>query len=85
MTGKTKQQIQLMTGEYKTVLALSFRRTFARDNSSKNQFVNYEECKGELNLIDNPKLIIQVDSLPRFNNCVKPDLLIIDEIESIIE
>jgi hypothetical protein len=38
-----------------------------------------------LNLIDTPKLIIQVDSLPRFNNCVKPDLLIIDEIESIIE
>ena len=44
MTGKTKKQIELITNEYKTVLALSFRRTFGRDNAVKNGFTNYENC-----------------------------------------
>ena len=59
MTGKTKQQVKLTsTDDYKTILALSFRRTFARDNAEKNEFVNYENIEGELNLIDYPNLIL---------------------------
>lgn len=71
--------------EFPTILALSFRRTFARDNASKNGFVNYESIQGEINLIDYPKVILQVDSLARLNTSVKPSLLILDEIESTIE
>jgi hypothetical protein len=44
--------------EFPTILALSFRRTFARDNASKNGFVNYEIIQGEINLIDYPKVIL---------------------------
>jgi hypothetical protein len=73
------------SGDFPTILALSFRRTFARDNAEKNDFVNYENIEGELNLIDYPHLILQVDSLARLNTAVKPSLLIIDEIESTIE
>lgn len=72
-------------GKYKTILALSFRRTFARDNAEKNSFENYENIQGDINLIDHPHLILQVDSLARLNTAVKPQLLIIDEIESTIE
>jgi len=71
--------------EFPTILALSLRRTFARDNASKNGFVNYETIQGEINLIDYPKVILQVDSLARLNTSVKPSLLILDEIESTIE
>lgn len=46
------------SGDFPTVLALSFRRTFARDNAEKNDFVNYENIEGELNLIDYPHLIL---------------------------
>jgi len=59
MTGKTKQQMALTaSGQFNTILALSFRRTFARDNAEKNEFVNYENIDGELNLIDYPNLIL---------------------------
>jgi hypothetical protein len=86
MTGKTKKQIELtQAGDFPTILALSFRRTFARDNAEKNGFVNYEAIRGEINLIDYPHLILQVDSLARLNSAVKPSLLIIDEVESILE
>jgi hypothetical protein len=71
--------------EYKTILALSFRRTFARDNAHKNGFTNYEDIKGPMNLYEYPRLIVQVDSLTKLDISVKPKLLIIDEIESVIE
>jgi hypothetical protein len=46
------------TNDYPTILALSFRRTFARDNAEKNDFENYENIKGEINLVDYPKVIL---------------------------
>lgn len=58
MTGKTKRQIELINNDHKYVLALSFRRTFARDNAAKNKFTNYEDCQGNLSLIDYPHLIL---------------------------
>jgi hypothetical protein len=72
MTGKTKQLVELSGNQYRTVLALSFRRTFARDNAVKNNFTNYEECRGNLNLMEFPRLIVQVDSLAKLDITVKP-------------
>ena len=41
--------------------------------------------KGRLNSKNHQKLIVQIDSLNRYDITTLPDLLIIDEIESIIE
>ena len=41
--------------------------------------------KGRLNSKSHKKLIVQIDSLNRYDITTLPDLLIIDEIESIIE
>jgi len=38
-----------------------------------------------MNLYDYPRLIVQVDSLVKLDISVRPKLLIIDEIESVIE
>jgi hypothetical protein len=44
--------------KYDTILGLSFRRTFARDNAFKNDLTNYEDIKGTLDLVDHPKLML---------------------------
>jgi len=46
---------------------------------------SYKDIEGQISLDKPPKVIVQVDSLFRLNEKQCPDLLIIDEIESILE
>ena len=88
--GKTKA-LKLYLEKYnkskidsKVIRFISFRQTFA-SSISKNfqEFELYNNIKGNrINSID--KLIIQVESLHRLNTNKKIDLLILDEIESIL-
>ena len=63
------------------VLMLSFRKSFTQEMSKNLGFANYLEVQ---NLREQDRLIIQVDSLYKICGC-KYDLLICDEIESIME
>lgn len=87
-TGKTKQQMSILqsSSEYKYQLAIAFRRTFSRDSAQKNLLENYEDQKNKsrFNLLQTPKLIIQSDSLCRYEALQDPDILIIDEAQSIL-
>lgn len=67
------------------MLCLSFRRTFAIEFATKYHLQNYMDIKGRLNSSKHPRLIIQTDSLNRYDLGTVPDLLIVDEIESILE
>lgn len=71
--------------EHSRILFLSFRRTFTADIQSRfNDFVIYSDITGPLT---QERLIVQVESLTRLQLCADyvPDLLIIDESESILE
>jgi len=85
--GKTKKCIEYIETEApKTVILLSFRRTFSAEMHAKyKDFELYSEIKSKLINIDlHPKIIIQVESLHRIMlSNMKIDLLILDEIESI--
>ncbi len=85
-SGKSTQLIELLErNEYQTIICLSFRITFTTEFSKKYKLTSYKKVDGEISLAKTPRLIIQVDSLFRLNQIQSPDLLIIDEIESILE
>jgi hypothetical protein len=90
--GKTKKCHELIynsphSDKLKTVIFVSFRRTFSEDIKSKfTDFSLYKDVKGStISLIEHPRLIIQTESLHRINeNTIENvDLLILDELESI--
>lgn len=85
--GKTKALKKYVDSmpEHSRILFLSFRRTFTADIQSRfNDFVIYSDIVGSLT---QSRLIVQVESLTRLQLCSDyvPDLLIIDESESILE
>ena len=90
--GKTKKCNELIynspySKELKSIVFVSFRRTFSEDIKSKFlDFTLYKDVKGNtISLIEHPRLIIQTESLHRINeNTIENvDLLILDELESI--
>ena len=90
--GKTKKCNELIynspySKELKSIVFVSFRRTFSEDIKSKFlDFSLYKDIKSSsISLIEHPRLIIQTESLHRINeNTIEDvDLLILDELESI--
>lgn len=90
--GKTKKCNELIynspySKELKSIVFVSFRRTFSEDIKSKFvDFSLYKDVKAStISLIEHPRLIIQTESLHRINeNTIEDvDLLILDELESI--
>lgn len=71
--------------DYKFIVCLSFRITFTSEFSKKYNLVSYKDITGSIKLDKVPRLIIQVDSLFRLDTNIVPDLLIVDEVESILE
>lgn len=90
--GKTKKLENYIKNYFPTNLIepvirfISFRQTFSANIKEKfEDFTLYSDVKGKLN---QNKLIIQVESLPRLDisqGIQIPDLLILDECESIFE
>lgn len=91
-TGKTLQIICYTNkqGTMKRIIALSSRRSFARNftgeinSDSLRKFKCYSDLKNEIDLQECQSLVIQVESLHRLDEDNKPHILIIDEIESIL-
>jgi hypothetical protein len=86
-TGKSTQLIDYIQqdGVYNTIICLSFRITFTQEFEKKYNLVSYKNLKGTIDLSQTPRVIIQVDSLFRLKQTQAPDLLIVDEVESILE
>ena len=80
-SGKTYQMRKMLENFEGRVLMLSFRKSFTQEMSKNLGFANYLEVQ---NLREQDRLIIQVDSLYKICGC-KYDLLICDELESIME
>jgi len=74
--------------EKKVVRFVTFRQTFSRsiaDNFA--DFIVYNDVQGDLDHVRHPRLIVQVESLHRLkmpSRCEPIDLLILDEVESIL-
>ena len=90
--GKTKALVDYIENHFKDTLRpnviriLSFRQTFSGNIKEKfADFVLYSDVTGPLS---QSRLIVQIESLYRLDlsaNCEPPDLLILDECESIFE
>ncbi len=88
--GKTKALVDLLATHFSSKLKppvirfVSFRQTFSGNIKEKfKDFTLYSDVKGALN---QAKLIVQVESLHRLEIGIEPpDLLILDECESIFE
>lgn len=79
-SGKTVQLMKTVETAKGRICMLSFRKSFTIELSQKLGFASYLEC----NPRTADRLIIQVDSLGKIAGC-QYDILICDEIESIIE
>ena len=85
-SGKSTQLVKLLgNDEFKTIVCLSFRLTFTSEFAKKYDLVSYQAIKGNIKLSQHPRVIVQVDSLFRMDVSLMPDLLIVDEVESILE
>lgn len=91
--GKTEALIEhLRAFTSRRVVFVTFRRTFAASlcatlNSALGdscRFALYDHLRGPINLEVTPHLIIQAESLHRLNKSCAPDLVVLDESESII-
>jgi hypothetical protein len=87
--GKTQMLKKLYNDNYKSskVAFVSFRKTFSQTvNKDFPDFVPYDDLKGSISLSKDNKIICQVESLHRMITDTEqiPDLLILDEIESIL-
>jgi hypothetical protein len=93
--GKTKKIQEFITKNFASeivkqkIIFVTFRQTFS--NNLKEKFPNfllYSNVTGDIDIEDNPKLIIQLESLYRVKihpNAEPIDLVVLDEVESIIE
>lgn len=85
-TGKTtclKNDMKFID-ENKVMLVISFRITFANDFARKFNMTSYQEIKGNIYNDQNKKIVLQIDSLLRYIDKLNIDILICDEIESIL-
>jgi hypothetical protein len=88
-TGKTqalKEYLSRPENDHKTVAAVSMRIAFTKDWVSKmDSFQSYQDIpERQIALGNHPRLVIQADSLWRLGSQY-PDILVLDESESIIE
>lgn len=89
--GKTKKLIEYIDKNYNensNICVLSFRRTFGSSMNGKLKgFKLYSEIDGTIKFKQNKKIIIQSESLHRLERpgSFHIDLLILDEVESILE
>jgi len=68
------------------IVMLSFRHTFSQQLKARfPDFILYNRLRGDIDLTASRHLIIQCESLHRLLLTCKPDLLVLDESESIIE
>ena len=58
-SGKSTQLVKLLeSGQYKTIVCLSFRITFTCEFAKKYDLVSYKEICGSIKLSQHPKVII---------------------------
>ena len=85
-TGKTFSMPSLFK-DYKHIIVVYFRISLNQEihtKWSKLGFELYSEIKGHpIDMRKHPRIIIQIDSLPRIQGHGLPELLILDEIESL--
>jgi hypothetical protein len=83
--GKTKALIEyLHASNFKTIIVISFRRTFSAEILSKlDGFTLYSDIANDIYISDYPKLIVQIESLHRIKMPMNYSLVILDEVESI--
>lgn len=85
--GKTLEAIKCAEN-HQRVLVIAYRKTFTREKTKQMKgFVSYLDLPKDrpIDLRRTPKVIIQLESLPRLSREALPDLVILDEVESIIE
>ncbi len=74
--------------EQRVVRFVTFRQTFSKSiHDAFPDFTLYNEVEGDLDHVRHPRLIVQVESLHRLRMAVNPepvDLLVLDEVESIL-
>ena len=67
------------------IVVISFRRTFADEFSKKMGFTNYQALGGkDIKLSENPRICIQYESLHKLEIDCEINLVVCDEIESIL-
>lgn len=82
-TGKT-QGVKKLIANYDTVLYISARKTFTHAIKQElGNFKSYLDIKEQL-IKNTPKLIIQIDSINRVYDINSYQLVIFDEIESVL-
>jgi hypothetical protein len=85
--GKTQIMIDYLR-KYEHVVVISFRCAFTNDKMAhlrKYGFKSYSDIEGEIDLRYTRRVIIQLESLHRLSTHVVPDLVIMDESESIFD
>jgi len=93
--GKTKMikryidQYFSSTVEKQKIIFVTFRQTFSSNLKEKlPDFLLYSDAKGDIDFEDNPKVIVQLESLYRVKHqayASPAKLVVLDEVESIIE
>ena len=87
-TGKTKQLKKYLekNSEIENIIIISFRILFSIELNNKfSDFTNYLNVKSkQYSLKKIKKIIIQLDSLYKLTIDIQPDILILDEIESVL-
>tara|TARA_Y100000389_G_scaffold204865_2_gene260264 strand:+ start:422 stop:3406 length:2985 start_codon:yes stop_codon:yes gene_type:complete len=87
-TGKTKQLKKYLekNSEIENIIIISFRILFSIELNDKfSDFTNYLNVKSkQYSLKKIKKIIIQLDSLYKLTIDIQPDILILDEIESVL-
>lgn len=87
-TGKTKALVRYIEREKpEKILVVSFRKAFTNEMKGKlNDFLDYRNIDVDLELERDKRIIVQFESLHRVVAADgTPDLLILDEIESILD
>lgn len=84
--GKTKTLITYINIiKPRSILMISFRQTFSIEMGGRMKLISYQHIAGEITSQKHPFVIVQYESLHRVATNSHYDLIIIDEIESVIE
>lgn len=85
-TGKTFHLRKLIPN-FNVVVIISCRRTLSTvTKANLMEFLDYRDSNASINLVSQPKVIIQIDSLARLRmDAIRHiDLLVLDEVESVL-
>jgi Origin of replication binding protein len=70
----------------KSILAVSFRVSFTAGMCQKFDLTSYKMINGMINVVNNPRVMVQCESLHKINPAPAPyDMLILDEVQSILQ